>query len=329
MHILLITRHHTREKLTYWAAGQSLIEGLEEAGFTFECHAPWEPFEGDLTRFDAAISWPYSGKRRNFVYWAKQFEQRCFNASVPVFGSAEGCFYTHTYCYDRWAAAGIPCPKYQHFDDVDDITLDYPLILRTDDQHEARNMFLVRSRAEAAAVIARQWRLYDETRRRRDLTSWPLDIAIEYHDVKAEDGHYHKRRTIVVGDTQISREHSVSSDWVVNLTVRTASALVLRLNREFIERGEDDPDLIQRAARALGTDIVALDYSRKRDGSYIFWEGNRNFKMHGNKGFLPGQINPCTSRTYDEMVDVDRAVGRAIVAELRKRVGANAMQCSA
>jgi hypothetical protein len=53
----------------------------------------------------------------------------------------------------------------------------------------------------------------------------------------------------------------------------------------------------------------------------MFWEGNRHFKMYGNKVFREGDINSATGRTYQEMVDVDKAVGRAVVKLLERTVG--------
>jgi hypothetical protein len=324
MKILLVARHREREKICRYEASESMLQGLEEAGIEYDIHPPWEPFQGDLQAYDAALVWAYQGQKKNFIFWARRFEARCRREQLPVVNSVDGCFYAHSTGLARWKAAGVLCADFQHFTTADDLRLRFPMILRTDGVHEGRNTHLVHSREEAARVIDENQRAYAgqprRKRRKGDDAVRLLDLAIEFHDVRAADGFCHKRRTIVVGDTLIHREHSVSSGWLVNLNHRVHDEYVQKLNQEFFATGDRDRDALLAATRALGTDTVALDYTKLADGRLMFWEGNRHFKMHGNKAFKEGDINSATGRTYQEMLDVDRAVGRAVVTLLEKTV---------
>jgi len=312
MKILLLARHTEREKIFRYHASESMLLGLEEAGIDFDIHIPWKPFAGNIHDYDAMLVWSYQGKRKNFTYWAKQFEKEVRDAGVPVINSVNGCFYMHSTCLGRWRDAGVPCAKFQFFKTFEDINLRYPMILRTDGLHEGKNTHLVNNPDEARAAIDRATYIYMNTNPREKAIRL-LNLAIEYHDVIAPDGYYHKQRTIVVGDTLIHREHSVATGWLVNLGNRVYGDYVQNLNREFFNTGDKNRELILKAARALGSDVVALDYTVLPNGDCMFWEGNRHFKMHGNETFKPGEINPATGRDYTEMVNVDRAVGRAIV----------------
>jgi len=300
-------------------AGESMLKALEANGIDWTLHVPWEPFKGRFEDYDAALCWSYYGGKHNIAFWARKFEQQCREAGLPIVNSIDGYFRDHSYCLAKWAEAGIPCAKHQLFQHPEDITLPYPLILRKDGQHRGRNIFLVHSAVEAREVIERQLELCAE-QPLSDKHLRPLDLAIEFIDVKAPDGYYHKRRTIVVGDTLIWREAAIANHWIVNEAHLIQDEYTLKLNRQFIEEGDPNPELILAAAKALGSDMVALDYTVMPDGSYFFWEGNRHFQMYGNRDLEKHEIHPATGRTYEERVEVDMAVGRALVNILESKV---------
>lgn len=319
MHILILTPHKNREKIERYEAGESMLLALEEKNITWDYHAPWEKFEDDFNKYDAVLVWAYNGKKHNMIFWATKFEAECEKLGIPVINSIKGCFYSHSYCYKKWNEANIPCPKYQNFQNPEEINLKYPIILRVDDQHEAKNVFLAHNYEEAVSICEEQLEKYINLEKNDKITR-PLDLAIEYQEVRAEDGYYHKRRTIVIGDKLIRREHTISDNWIVNISNRVANEHSRLLNQDFYENGDVDAELVFRAAKALNSDVVALDYTIKSDGEYIFWEGNKNFKMYGNKIFGKDDINPATGRNYEQMRSLDLAVGRAIVDLIYQRV---------
>ena len=296
------------------------MNALDEAHIHWELHQPWNPLKGDLTKYDAVLCWSFNGSRNNFVFWCTRFEAQCRELGIPVINSIDAFMLDHHTCLQKWQEAGVPCARAQHVNEAEDINLDYPLILRVNNQHEAANVFLVNNKAEAGEIMDRQFEDYTKSSK-KDWHTRPIDLAIEYKNVLSADGYYHKKRMIVVGDALIPREYTIAKSWVVNLDNRVENDYARSLNRKFFEYPEDEAAMIKKAARALGSDIVALDYTQLDAGSYVFWEGNRHFKMHGNKKYGPGMINPATSRNYEEMVAIDARLGKEIVALIESRVG--------
>lgn len=320
INLLIVTSRTSREKMERNDAALSLFRGLEEAGITWTLYYPREPLPGDITDYDAVLCWTYNGMRKNIRYWGGRFEEQIKDSGIPVINSVSGYSTMHSECLRKWGEAGIPCAKFEHFQEVEDITLPYPLILRADGHHQGRSMFLVHNEEEARKTIDEQFERYINSAK-DDRRYRPLDIAIEYFDVKASDGFYHKRRVIAVGDELITREHTASTHWIVNIDNRVSSEISQKLNQQFFKEGVKDRELLLKAARTFGSDIVALDYTVRDDGSYIFWEANRHFKMHGNNIYGEGDINPATGRNYEEMQAVDRAVGRNVVKLIYKVTG--------
>ena len=235
----------------------------------------------------------------------------CQARKVPILNSVLAGWDTrHSAALRKWQTAGIPCPAHEKFTSVADIGLQYPMILRTDGVHVGRGMYKVENRHEAEEVMARARAAYvagDES------TLAPPNLAIEFVDVRGEDGLYSKQRAYVVGGSMISRHHVVGDHWLVNQESAAATAGADHLSRT---NEEEDPELIIRAGRATGSDVAALDYSKRADGSYVFWESNRYFSMVGDSGysrlFRPPQQPKKLGRR-------DRRLGKALLALLQNR----------
>jgi hypothetical protein len=139
----------------------------------------------------------------------------------------------------------------------------------------------------------------------------PLDMAIEFVDTIGGDSYYRKWRSHVIGNTVIPRQVQLSRTWKVNLDAAECCPESLAENQTFIVEGEPEAELVAFAAKALKADVIALDYSKKPNGSYIFWEGNRNFDLSIG-GEMWRQYQSTTGLTDDECVEGIRAIGDAI-----------------
>jgi len=260
----------------------------------------------DLAGFDAVLSWPYGVKQTpGFLQACVQLERRARESDLPVINGLQGCDFRHTWCLRLWSRQGIPCPKYERIDDPARLQLPYPLIFRTDALHRGLNMFLVRNPDEAAQIA------------RRDLTP-RLDLALEFVETKSADGYYRKWRSHVIGDKVIPRQVQLSTNWKVNLFAGNASEAAIAEDQQFIAEGEPHAGLVALAARALKADIIALDYSKRDDGSYIFWEGNRNFDLSAG-GHMWSQFRVSTGRSEEECAESLRIVGDAMADLILER----------
>jgi hypothetical protein len=261
----------------------------------------------DLSGVDVVLSWCHhiAGDGRAFRQRTVVVEDDCSRAGIPVVNSARTLRrIRHSYCLRRWFFHDIPCALSQNFRTLDEISLRYPLILRVDGGvHSSLDSFLVMDRREAEQVM----------RSREASSRGRLNLAIEYVETRFPDGFYRKRRCIVVGDRLIPRQHMLSRGWKVKLSSSEANDVSIAEDRAFLAEGEAQGELVARAARVLGCDILALDYSPAPDGSYVFWEANRTFRMAGTgRGVKAEKFREATGRSVEECLAQRNAVGAAI-----------------
>jgi hypothetical protein len=286
--------------------GKVLIWGLKRKGIDWVLRNPvHRRFNPD--RFDAVLCWPY-GFRENpgFLRNCAEFERRVLDTGIPVLNSLAGCDFRHSSCLRLWKAHGIQCPSYQFVRGWADIRLDYPLILRTDKLHLGLNMYLARDLTEAKWIF-------------RQPVAPPLDVAIEFVDTKGNGQYYKKWRSHVIGDAVIPRQAQLCRTWKVNLDAAECCAEALEADRNFISEGEPQAELVACAAKALNADIIALDYAKKADGSYLFWEGNRNFDL-SVAGHMWSQFCSTTGRSNEECIEGVKAIADAIASLIIQRI---------
>jgi hypothetical protein len=306
---IVVTPYDDQQRFQRSHMGSVLTWGLKRKGIDWILHNPANG-KPEADGFDAVLCWPYGFRESpGFLRNCIQFERSARQMDLPVINSLAGCDFRHTWCLRLWAQAGIPCANYQRLRPGKDIQLKYPLILRTDALHRGLNMFFVRDPEEARRVL------------QLDITP-PLDLALEFIDTQAPDGFFRKWRSHVIGNKVIPRQAQLSKTWKVNLDAARLCGEALEEDRRFISAGEPHAGLVALAARALRSDIIALDYSKTSDGSYIFWEGNRNFDLSVG-GQMWWQFRRTTGRPDEECVESVRligdAIGELIVARARRR----------
>jgi hypothetical protein len=331
LHVLVLTPYDLRRPPADASAGLGVAWGLDAAGFRWRSVQPWGPLP-ELDGVDAVLSWWGRPKKNSYklvpshihhVYpdqrrpprrpWEDRLEALCRERGVPFvnpLGPRLGL--CHSTCLARWQRAGIPCGRSRRFTELSEVTLPYPMILRADGgAHSISDSFRVDDELAARAVLARR----DRTRES------PLTLAIEFVDTRGADGLYRKRRCFVVGGRVLPRQVMVSDHWLVKLKTSLAGPQAVAEDRAYRERGEEDPELVARAARALGPDILALDYARTEDGRYVFYEGNPIFGMAGlGDGARSRQYRGATGRSEEECRAEHRDFGLAVAELLERRV---------
>ncbi|WP_449229626.1 hypothetical protein [Azospirillum argentinense] len=287
---------------------RTLLWGLDQANIRWFLYNPWEP-PPDLARFDAVLVTVYRAYASNFTYHCQAFEKRAAEAGLPVINTIAGSDGLHSAYLETWRRHEIPCARFQRFRTADDLTLDtYPLILRRDGVHRGNSMILVHNRAEAEAAIRAQHAdcaaTYPSLR-----GPLPVDLAIEFVETRKVEGYYCKWRSYVVGDEVIPAHFMRSRSPFVNYKDAALWANTCSMDEVFRMDGEPHPNRVRAAARALGYDIIALDYSQREDGGYIFWEGNRVRATAGDR-----HVRWLTMR------EADLTYGAAVARLVRRRV---------
>jgi hypothetical protein len=307
MRIMILSPHAEPETFARAGASRVLLDGLDRAGLDWALHHPAQP-RPDLRRFDAVLAWPYGLRHAGFLAAAQAFEPRALDAGVPVVNSLSEFSIRHSRGLWRWQGQHVPCARFRHVAGPEDNPFGYPVVLRVDGVHRGRGAYRVHSAEQAAAAFA-------DSRDREGMP--PLDLAVEYVETRYPDGMYRKRRAIVVGGRLLPRQHKVSADWKVNLGA--ATALGVAEDAEFMRRGEEHEALVLRAARALGADVVAVDYTPLHGGGCVFWEGNWNFDLTAERGSRWDQFRAATGRTDEECQAALDRVGDALAHLVMER----------
>lgn len=286
--LLILTSFKTVRGFQKHVDSRTLLWGLDARFIEWELHQPWHP-RPDLHTFDAVLSWTYNWQRNNFLFHCRKFERQCRRLGLPVVNSANGFSRYHSYFLNVWKRHGIPCALCQNFSDFSEVKISYPMILRRDGQHMGKDMFLVQTPEEAH-------RLIEKRQAAQDRAVAPLDLAIEFVDTRTLKGLYRKWRSYVIGDRVFPGHLIYTKKPLANFRDAVLNPYTCQSDAAFMQGGEANTALMLAATRALGYEMVALDYGKRPDGSYIFWEANRNFYTPGDPGFawLParrGDVN--------------------------------------
>jgi hypothetical protein len=193
-----------------------------------------------------------------------------------------------------WRDAGIDTPPCLRFEDLDDLRarareVGFPLVVRSDQEHNQRGMRVLRGPRQLAALRAEDLHLPGsvaplwDTRpgwRERD----PQSVYARYH---------HKMRIYVLGE-RVRTEHAFFARhplvgaksctfarldrlprWGVRLALLRAPARdALREDLAYWRGDAEHAPLMRRAVGLLGLGFAAIDYSVRADGSAILWEAN-------------------------------------------------------
>ncbi len=325
--LLLVASYPTPEELAAdRVAGRMMLAGLAARGIDWQLHQPWLPCP-ELAEHDAVLCWTYRWQVDNFPFWARRLERQASALGIPVINGAERCAEPHSYFLRTWREHGVPCAAARRFargEDVGGLGLSFPLLVRRDGVHRGQDVHLVATAADARALVLRRER-DRETLRGPERPRGHLDLAVEFVDTADADGIYRKWRSYVVGTRVIPRLLELSCHWLVNFGNLIEDAAAAAEDRAFVRDGDARPDLLREAARWTGADIVALDYARRRDGGYVFWEANRHFLMLGDPGYeRPEKMLAATGRSPEERRAEDERLGLAIADLVIERAAAAA-----
>jgi hypothetical protein len=310
--LLILTGFKTLEGFQMPMENRTLLWGLDQANIEWHLHNPWKKLP-NLSRFDAALVTVYWRHNVNFTYHCKKFEKACREMGFPVINTIHNAEGRHSYYLKVWREQGIPCARYQRFRSFDDLTMDtYPLILRRDGVHRGGGMYLVRNPEEAREVILKQ-HAEAAAADPEPRAPQPINLALEFVETKTVDNYYCKWRAYVVGDEVIPAHFMRSRSPFVNYKDAALWAGTCAADETFRHQGEPRPDLLLAAARATGCDILTLDYSVKPDGTYVFWEGNRERATAGD-----------IRVRWLGLRDVDLEYGAAVARLVHRRVNAAA-----
>lgn len=240
-----------------------------------------------------------------------------------------------------WLDACIPTPPCVPVADRGELEevaarIGFPVLLKSDTLHAQDRMVFCASAAELRAQP-------DASLPLPGVVSPFVDTRAGWCDVRPGtpwSRAYHKKRLIVFGDVLQARNVFFSDGPIVGLStsniwrhrprggrpsrpglfgLRRRERAEIAIDLAYFRTGEcDAPDVMHRAAQALGLGFAAIDYSVFADGRVCLWEANPYHYVPGPRSYvLPEQ------RRFQERYDAFcRALG-AFFARLQTRETTN------
>ena len=187
----------------------------------------------------------------------------------------------------RLRAAGVPMPRIAPISNLRALPegFAFPVIAREDRRHGGP-MHLCRDEQELANV---PWHALHEP------------VVVEYRDVQSSDGRYRKWRYVVAGESGAPRHLVISRRWVVKAQRRVKDEAVIREELAYTSARQDPhQEILVRAAKALGLDVVAFDYALTRAGELVVFEPNPFATLWAsfNADARYAYQRPCAERLY-------------------------------
>jgi hypothetical protein len=303
MRVLVVTAFQNKTEFIQVAANRVLAEGLDAAtNLDWNVYAPWNE-SPSLNGIDMVLSWPYQAYRNRFIHHGLHFECMCQSHGIPIVNSLHHFHVRHSVALNVWARNNICCPPFQLFQQVDEITLEYPLIIRTDGVHRGENMFRVNNHDEAADKV-------DKSQYNPEYP--PINMAVKFLDTRKSQQYYRRWHSYVIGDQVLPRQLVISDSWNVHLSNAVNCEWAHQENAQFIASQDPNAQLLVQAARVIGADIAAIDYSYLPNGNIILWEANRRFDV-ATYGERLARYLAATGRTVEQAVADHQQIGTAIV----------------
>jgi hypothetical protein len=173
------------------------------------------------------------------------------------------------------ATAGLRTPLMGRVDDPEAfrrtrLGIPLPLFVRDDWTHGALMV-----RADTDADVAGV-----------ELGRFSVPIAVELIDLPSPDGLYRKYRYVVAGDKGVPQSLHVGREWIVRGGQHDTvySDAIREEELAYLAQPEPNHARFVAAAKALGLDFVAFDYSRDGEGKPVVWEANPYPLLHLPEG---------------------------------------------
>lgn len=232
-----------------------------------------------------------------------------------------------------WTDAGIPTPRAIRFSNRQELTdavhqIGGPVLIKSDNLHTQACMFVCRNLDELAKVP-------DSRLPGCGAVSPLVDTREGWSDVDPASPfatHYHKKRVMVFGD-HVCNNHIFFGDHPIvgcgrstfghyrswNPIYRMARNAKYKSHFDedfgYWDSAPEEPELMSAAARALGLEICAIDYSKCADGKTVLWEANPFFSLHqwpidvlGRKRRLPirmPRVHDCAAMFFRDLLAED------------------------
>tara|TARA_R100001509_G_C4848423_1_gene209183 strand:- start:34 stop:1059 length:1026 start_codon:yes stop_codon:yes gene_type:complete len=234
----------------------------------------------DLSK-DCWVYWRIDSDSMKSQDYTNILKQRELLEDFSMINDPKNYLYSHAkeVAFGRWASDKIRCPKFEVIESAEDIVLEYPYLLRLNNEVTGQCSYLIRNEED----LNRCFPLLEQDFAKASLAkSFTKKIAVEFIDATVEGGKYNlSYRIIVAGDEVITgyARLSEATDWVAITGKFTES-----MGPDFIKYQArcqkimtDKKDLIVASVKSLGLNLQGVDVIENQSGELIFLECQPGF----------------------------------------------------
>ncbi len=246
----------------------------------------------DPSRYALHVSWvgdSFDLWSSTTVRWAKRLVDDCRRHEIAVVNPADLMANTgKARGAELMRAAGVRTPRCVVIDDPiafrrDTRGLEPPFLIREERRHGQR-CERVASMADLARIDFRRYR-------------WP--IAAEFIDTRdPRDGLFRKYRYVAAGNLGLPRHMMVNEGWEVRPERRVMNDALREEELAYLNHPDPNHEALQRARRALGLDVLGIDYSYDHEGRVVVWEANAFLDLRFPDNPKSLHIFPAVVRTF-------------------------------
>lgn len=271
-YILILRDSYSGYNSTYYHHFLSWVESKYPGAFRYFKYGRAHPCfpRYALDNAGLVVFWiRYDSIRKNGRLYrlVKKIEHDCDARGIPYVNPVSGISNTVKTVFSSIASkAGIRAAKMTRitrdtgFNYIKD-KLGIPFFIRDDFEHGANSYHLLVNSADDLEKV--EWNKIESP------------VAVEFIDVRSDDGYYRKYRTFSIGEYTVFRHLIISENWFVHATdrINTREAIDEEMSCILNYNGQYRQEL-NRLRKALNLDYVAFDYSIDRNGELVVWEPN-------------------------------------------------------
>ena len=181
--------------------------------------------------------------------------------------------------FSAWKESGVKIPEFQVLEKKEDVTLEYPFLVRLNNQVTGRSSYLVKSEKELDEAWPKLEREYQSSISKKPFTK---KIAVQFIDASKEEGKYNlSYRMIVAGNKVITgyARLSPASDWVAITGKFKASmgGLFIKYQQRCQNMIDKNHDKIVEAVHSIGMKLQGVDIIENQQGEVYFLECQPGF----------------------------------------------------
>lgn len=202
-----------------------------------------------------------------------------------------------------WKESGVNIPEFQVLEKKEDITLEYPFLVRLNNQVTGRSSYLVKDKKELEQAWPKLEQEYQSSISKKPFTK---KIAVQFIDASKEQGKYNLSYRVIVAGNKVVTGYarlSPSNDWVAITGKFKASMgdLFIKYQQRCQNMIDKNHDKIVEAVHSIGMRLQGVDIIENQQGEIYFLECQPGFST-GYSDWPKPFYNPHQAELVDFII---------------------------